>query len=302
MGKELVVHDDIDSDIRLAKALAQSGFYKDIRDAAAGLVKLRIARELGLGLKGISDVHIVEGKPTLSYQAILGMVRAYTGPHNTDRYSFRYLRRDEECVEIEWTINGEVIGVSKCDTEDAKRMNVEGKMNWRKYPRQMRTARAVTEGVNAFMPEVIGGSIYTPDELGSGGGDDVVIVADEGGGRDTLLVASSQAAPAPSLTLKAAEFTDDRVDSMVAEAVETMDAAEETLDGEVIDQSADWIAAIKQHFSTLPPEQKKAAVAMLRAGGYLPEEKMTAAKMYELLADVLGARSFEIDLILNELA
>lgn len=301
MGKELVVHDDIDSDIRLAKALAQSGFYKDIRDAAAGVVKLRIARELGLGLKGISDVHIVEGKPTLSYQAILGMVRAYTGPHNTDRYSFRYLRRDEECVEIEWTINGEVIGVSKCDTEDAKRMGVASRGTWQKYPRQMRTARAVTEGVNAFMPEVIGGSIYTPDELGSGGGDDVVIVADEGGGRDTLLVASSQAAPAPSLTLKPAESTDERVDSMVAEAVETMDAAEETLDGEVIDQSADWIAAIKQHFSTLPPEQKKAAVAMLRAGGYLPEDKMTAAKMYELLADLLGARSFEIDLILKDL-
>ena len=301
MGKELVVHDDIDSDIRLAKALAQSGFYKDIRDAAAGVVKLRIARELGLGLKGISDVHIVEGKPTLSYQAILGMVRAYTGPHNTDRYSFRYLRRDEECVEIEWTINGEVIGVSKCDTEDAKRMGVASRGTWQKYPRQMRTARAVTEGVNAFMPEVIGGSIYTPDELGSGGGEDVVIVADEGGGRDTLLVASSQAAPAPSLTLKPAESTDERVDSMVAEAVETMDAAEETLDGEVIDQSADWIAAIKQHFSTLPPEQKKAAVAMLRAGGYLPEDKMTAAKMYELLADLLGARSFEIDLILKDL-
>jgi hypothetical protein len=302
MGKELVVHDDIDSDIRLAKALAQSGFYKDIRDAAAGVVKLRIARELGLGLKGISDVHIVEGKPTLSYQAILGMVRAYTGPHNTDRYSFRYLRRDEECVEIEWTINGEVIGVSKCDTEDAKRMGVASRGTWQKYPRQMRTARAVTEGVNAFMPEVIGGSIYTPDELGSGGGEDVVIVADEGGGRDTLLVASSQAAPAPSLTLKPAESTDERVDSMVAEAVETMDAAEETLDGEVIDQSADWIAAIKQHFSTLPPEQKKAAASLLRGAGYLPEDKMTAAKMYELLADSLGPRSLELDIVLNELA
>ncbi len=302
MGKELVVHDDIDSDIRLAKALAQSGFYKDIRDAAAGVVKLRIARELGLGLKGISDVHIVEGKPTLSYQAILGMVRAYTGPHNTDRYSFRYLRRDEECVEIEWTINGEVIGVSKCDTDDAKRMGVASRGTWQKYPRQMRTARAVTEGVNAFMPEVIGGSIYTPDELSSGGGDDVVIVADVGGGRDTLLVASSQAAPAPSLTLKPAESTDERVDSMVAEAVETMDAAEETLDGEVIDQSADWIAAIKQHFSSLPPEQKKAAASLLRGAGYLPEDKMTAAKMYELLADALGPRSLELDIVLNELA
>jgi hypothetical protein len=311
VSKELVIHDDIDSDIRLAKALAQSGFYKDIRDAAAGVVKLRIARELGLGLKGISDVHIVEGKPTLSYQAILGMVRAYTGPHNTDRYSFRYLRRDEECVEIEWTINNEVIGVSKCDTEDAKRMGVASRGTWQKYPRQMRTARAVTEGVNAFMPEVIGGSIYTPDELGSGGSDDVVVVADEGGGRTTLQVASSQAAPAPSLTLKAAEpdsehedavmSTNDRVDDMIAEAIDTMDAAEETLDGEVIDQSAEWVANIKAYFTSLPAEQKKAAVAVLRNGGYLPEDKITASKMYELLADTLGQRSMEIDLILDNL-
>ena len=303
MSKELVVHDDIDSDIRLAKALAASGFYKDIRDAAAGVVKLRIARELGLGLKGISDVHIVEGKPTLSYQAILGMVRSYTGPHNTDRYSFRYLRRDEECVEIEWTINGEVIGVSKCDTEDAKRMGVASRGTWQKYPRQMRTARAVTEGVNAFMPEVIGGSIYTPDELGdsSGSSSSSVVTAVDGGEGDdsTLLVASSVAALPPSLTIKT---PDEKADEMVAEAVATMDAAEETLSGEVIDDSAAWVAAIKKHFSALPAEQKKAAVALLRGAGYLPEEKITAAKMYELLADALGPRSIEFDVVLDELA
>jgi len=303
MSKELVVHDDIDSDIRLAKALAASGFYKDIRDAAAGVVKLRIARELGLGLKGISDVHIVEGKPTLSYQAILGMVRAYTGPHNTDRYSFRYLRRDEDCVEIEWTINGEVIGVSKCDTEDAKRMGVASRGTWQKYPRQMRTARAVTEGVNAFMPEVIGGSIYTPDELGDSSGSSgssVVTAVDGGEGDDsTLLVASSVAALPPSLTIKT---PDEKADEMVAEAVSTMDAAEETLSGEVIDDSAVWVAAIKKHFSALPAEQKKAAVALLRGAGYLPEEKITAAKMYELLADALGPRSIEFDVVLDELA
>ena len=303
MSKELVVHDDIDSDIRLAKALAASGFYKDIRDAAAGVVKLRIARELGLGLKGISDVHIVEGKPTLSYQAILGMVRSYTGPHNTDRYSFRYLRRDEECVEIEWTINGEVIGVSKCDTEDAKRMGVASRGTWQKYPRQMRTARAVTEGVNAFMPEVIGGSIYTPDELGdsSGSSSSSVVTAVDGGEGDdsTLLVASSVAALPPSLTIKT---PDEKADEMVAEAVATMDAAEETLSGEVIDDSAACVAAIKKHFSALPAERKKAAVALLRGAGYLPEEKITAAKMYELLADALGPRSIEFDVVLDELA
>ncbi len=299
MSKELVAHDSIDEDIRLANALAQSGFYKDIRDAAAGVVKLRIARELGLGLRGISDVHIVEGKPTLSYQAILGMVRAYTGPHNTDRYSFKYLRRDEDCVEIEWTINGEVIGTSKCDTEDAKRMGLAGRGTWQKYPRQMRTARAVTEGVNAFMPEVIGGSIYTPDELGDESG-----INGREGGSTPSLVASSDAAlpPSPTLTLKAAEPEDEAAEAMIVEAITTMDAAEETLDGEVIDPTPEWIEAAKKFFASLSKDEKVEAGKLLKIHGYLPDGKLTQAEVYESLADTLGIRCLELDIVLAELA
>lgn len=298
MSKELVVHDSIDEDIRLANALAQSGFYKDIRDAAAGVVKLRIARELGLGLRGISDVHIVEGKPTLSYQAILGMVRAYTGPHNTDRYSFKYLRRDEDCVEIEWTINGEVIGTSKCDTEDAKRMGLAGRGTWQKYPRQMRTARAVTEGVNAFMPEVIGGSIYTPDELGDESG-----INGREGGSTPSLVASSDAAlpPSPTLTLKAAEPEDEAAEAMIVEAITTMDAAEETLDGEVIDPTPEWIEAAKKFFASLSKDEKVEAGKLLKIHGYLPDGKLTQAEVYESLADTLGIRCLELDIVMKEL-
>ena len=298
MGKELVVHDDIDSDIRLANALAQSGFYKDIRDAAAGVVKLRIARELGLGLRGISDVHIVEGKPTLSYQAILGMVRAYTGPLGTDRYSFKYLRRDEECVEIEWTINGEVIGTSKCDTDDAKRMGLSGRGTWQKYPRQMRTARAVTEGVNAFMPEVIGGSIYTPEELG----DDSGFNGGEGGDSPSTVASSVAALPTSTLTLKPADEVEEKVDAMVDEAIATMDAVEETVDGEVIDPQDDWINAAKAFFSTLPKEQKVEFGKLLKLHGYLPEGKLTQAQVYEALADTLGPRCNELDLVMKELS
>ena len=61
MGNDLVSSASLDDTIRLANALAKSGFYKDIRDAAQGVVKLQIAKELGLGMRGISEVHIVEG-------------------------------------------------------------------------------------------------------------------------------------------------------------------------------------------------------------------------------------------------
>lgn len=299
MGTDLVTHSSIDDDIRLANALAQSGFYKDIKDAAAGVVKLRIAREFGLGLKGISDVHIVEGKPTLAYQAILGMVRRYVGPFGSDRYSFKYLRRDEECVEIEWTINGEVIGTSKCDTDDAKRMGLSGRGTWQKYPRQMRTARAVTEGVNAFMPEVIGGSIYTPEELG----DDSGINGGEGGASPSKVASSGTILPSSTLTLKPAEQEqDEKAEAMIVEAITTMDAAEETLEGEVIDPIPGWVEAAKAFFASLSKDEKLESGKLLRIHGYLPEGKLTQEQVYESLAETLGARCVELDIVIKELA
>lgn len=302
MGNDLVSSASLDDTIRLANALAKSGFYKDIRDAAQGVVKLQIAKELGLGMRGISEVHIVEGKPTLSYQVVLSKVRMFTGPHGTDRYSFKYTRRDDECVEIEWLINGEVVGTSKCDTEDAKRMGLDGRGTWKKYPRQMRTARAATEGVNAFMPEVMGGSIYTPEEMGFDSGSSfdggAAVEAGEASVLPSSQVASSDApSPAP-LTLKSA---DEKADDMVTEAIIALDAAEETLEGEVIDYTDTWIEMCKKFF-TDNVEHKAEYAGLLQNAGYLPPDKLTAKAVYATLAETLGPRCGELDLLMKELA
>lgn len=302
MGNDLVSSASLDDTIRLANALAKSGFYKDIRDAAQGVVKLQIAKELGLGMRGISEVHIVEGKPTLSYQVVLSKVRMFTGPHGTDRYSFKYTRRDDECVEIEWLINGEVVGTSKCDTEDAKRMGLDGRGTWKKYPRQMRTARAATEGVNAFMPEVMGGSIYTPEEMGFDSGSSfdggAAVEAGEVSVLPSSQVASSDApSPAP-LTLKSA---DEKADDMVTEAIIALDAAEETLEGEVIDYTDTWIEMCKKFF-TDNVEHKAEYAELLQNAGYLPPDKLTAKAVYATLAETLGPRCGELDLLMKELA
>lgn len=302
MGNDLVSSASLDDTIRLATALAKSGFYKDIRDAAQGVVKLQIAKELGLGMRGISEVHIVEGKPTLSYQVILSKVRMFTGPHGTDRYSFKYTRRDDECVEIDWLINGEVVGTSKCDTEDAKRMGLDGRGTWKKYPRQMRTARAATEGVNAFMPEVMGGSIYTPEEMGFDSGSSfdggAAVEAGEVSVLPSSQVASSDApSPAP-LTLKS---VDEKADDMVTEAIVLLDAAEETLEGEVIDYTDTWIEMCKKFF-TDNVEHKAEYAELLQNAGYLPPDKLTAKAVYATLAETLGPRCGELDLLMKELS
>jgi hypothetical protein len=149
--------------------------YKDMKTAAQAAVKLAIATELGLGVVGMSTVHIVEGKPTLGYQAMLALVK------RSGRYNYRFLERTDESVVMAWFEDGEKVGESKCDTDDAKRMGLLGKGPWQKYPRQMRTARAASEGVNTFCPDVMGGAVYTPDELGAEVGEDgnIVVLAAE---------------------------------------------------------------------------------------------------------------------------
>ena len=119
-------------------------------------------------------------------------------------------------------------------------------------------------------------------------------------------MASSDAAlpSSPTLTLKAAEPEpqDEVAEAMIVEAITTMDAAEETLDGEVIDPTPGWIEAAKAYFATLPKEQKAEAGKLLKLHGYLPSGRLTQDEVYEVLAANLGPRCIELDAVLAELA
>ncbi len=109
------------------------------------------------------------------------------------------------------------------------------------------------------------------------------------------------ALPAAPLTLIAPPREEEvAVDEMITELVDTMDAAEETLEGEVIDHRPVWAAAIKKFFNE-NKVHKMEWVAALRSAGYLAEEKMTAKQVYEALADSLGPRSLELDVVIMEL-
>ena len=62
---------------------------------------------------------------------------------------------------------------------DAKRAGLADKQNWKRYPRQMLTARAVTElGRTLFADDLILGEAYTPEEVGHVGVYDAIDVDD----------------------------------------------------------------------------------------------------------------------------
>ena len=68
----------------MAKTMAESGFFADIKQVAQAMVKIQAGRELGLPpFASMSGIHIVQGKPVLGANLIATMVK------NSGRYDYR---------------------------------------------------------------------------------------------------------------------------------------------------------------------------------------------------------------------
>lgn len=165
---------EIDTLVRLAQNLAASGFFKDAKKGEEAFAKLVFGRDLGLGAtQALTEIHIVEGKPELSANLQASMVRRYVGPDG-ERYDFRKpVHTNTECKLVfrirerggQW----EEIGESEFSIEDAKLAGlVRPRSPWEKYPRNMLFARAMSNGVAWYCPEVTGGvRVYSPGEIGA---------------------------------------------------------------------------------------------------------------------------------------
>lgn len=161
-GLQITTIDDLKN---VAGLFLQSGIFEDLtggpeKAMAQAAVKVLAGQELGITpFAAMKGIHLIKGKPTPSYQMVGAIIK------RSPRHNYKVLRSDDECAEIEFFCDGVSQGKSKFDTADMQRANLGGD-NWRKYPRQMRFARAMTMGANLYIPEVFAGSIYTPDEFG----------------------------------------------------------------------------------------------------------------------------------------
>lgn len=161
---------------RAAKAMAGSGFFSDTRQASQAIVKILAAREIGLGpFAGMTGVNIIQGKPAFGANIMAACVK------KSGRYNYRVTEMNDKACTIEfmerldgkWTTSGE----SKFTIDDARKA---GTKNLDKFPRNMLFARAMSNGVRWYCPDVMNGSVvYTPEELGADVDEDGNVVRTE---------------------------------------------------------------------------------------------------------------------------
>lgn len=145
---------------RLGDILVKSGYFKDTRDQAQAIVKILAGAEQGFGpIASMMGYDIVEGQPTMSANLIAAAIQ------KSKNYRYRVREWNDTHCKIEFFEGSESLGVSEFSMQDAARAQLADKANWKKYPKAMLFARAMSQGARAYTPAVFNGSIYTPDEL-----------------------------------------------------------------------------------------------------------------------------------------
>ena len=143
---------------QMAKIGVESNFF-GIKKPTEAMALMLIAQAEGKHPATVfSQYHVIQGRPALKADAMLARFQQAGG-------SVQWMERtDKACAATFAHPQG-----GKCDIrwtlDDAKRAGLlSGKSNWTQYPRQMLSARVVSEGVRAVFPGVLGG-FYTPEEV-----------------------------------------------------------------------------------------------------------------------------------------
>lgn len=143
---------------QMAKIGVESNFF-GIKKPTEAMALMLIAQAEGKHPATVfSQYHVIQGRPALKADAMLARFQQAGG-------AVQWMERtDKACAATFSHPQG-----GKCDIrwtlDDAKRAGLlNGKSNWTQYPRQMLSARVVSEGVRAVFPGVLGG-FYTPEEV-----------------------------------------------------------------------------------------------------------------------------------------
>src|SRR5690606_16696347 len=214
----------IDELARVAKMMADSGFFADAHSAAQAGVKILAGQAWGIDpFSAMTGIHIIQGRPSVGAGLMAAKVKG------SGRYDYRVREMTDKVCSIEFFEHGESIGTSTFTIEDAKKA---GTKNVDKFPRNMLYARAMSNDARWFCPDVFTTPAYTPEERGAqvDGDGNVITVEHRPAGR---LEEAPAAPPEPEAEGEPAESlsVDDFADPVPAEDEEPAGKRERKLTG-----------------------------------------------------------------------
>lgn len=157
----------VDDLARLARVFAASGLFgrngNQETQIAECAIRLMAGMEAGFSpFASATGIHIIEGKPAFSSNLLAQAVRRHPV------YDYRVMENTASVCRIQFTANGQPLGVSEFTIEMAKRAGLATKSIWQKYPEAMLFSRALTAGMRTHCPDALNGAVaYTPEELGA---------------------------------------------------------------------------------------------------------------------------------------
>lgn len=160
MTTDLAVR-DLNEVLTLGKTLAASGYFSDAKDAAQAAVKVLAGSELGIGpVASMTGIYIVKGRVTMSANLMAAQIK------RSGKYNYRVSSMTNDLVSIVFYEGKDEIGTSSFSKSDAEAAGLWNSSDpWRKTPRNMLFARAMSNGARWFCPDIFSGPVYTPDEL-----------------------------------------------------------------------------------------------------------------------------------------
>src|SRR5690625_2515340 len=147
----------VDDVARIARMMAESGYFKDARDAAQAGVKIMAGNGWGIQpFDAMTGIHVIQGKPVIGAGLMAAKVKG------SGKYDYRVREMTEKVCTVEFFQGSESLGVSSFTIEEAK---AAGTQNLSKFPRNMLFARAISNGVKWFCPDVFSAPVYVPEEF-----------------------------------------------------------------------------------------------------------------------------------------
>lgn len=157
------INDPIEAVKVMGAMIAGSGMFGCTKEEQGMVLAMQCLAEGKAPLELAKTYHIIEGKLTMRADAMLGRFLAVGG-------KAKWTERSDKRVAAIWTYDGNDIEIAVTIEEMTKNGVAVGKdgrtlkANWQRFPRQMLTARCISEAVRLLCPQIVSG-VYTPEEV-----------------------------------------------------------------------------------------------------------------------------------------